>query len=221
MNPLIEKYFSGELTEPEESALEELLTKSLESAWEFGQTAEAIYKRYGLPELPDPPFQKQGRAKGPWKWWVFSTLLLLLLSGLMAWRFLHLPPAAPAKEPAPETPVEKKTPARPTEKPKPKPQPAARPTAVPTPPPSGSPEKETGNNLRVVVKRSSPGTATVKVVNSSGTPIRLLYSGNLGTGDWAFEWDGQDGNGRLVGPGQYRIEVLTEGVTQSREVVIH
>ena len=219
MNPLMEKYFSGELTDPEESALEELLTKSLESAWEFGQTAEAIYKRYGLPDLPDPPFRQQGRPKGQWKWWIFSALLLLL-SGVMAWRFLHIPSAAPAKAPAPEAPVKEKMPAGPPERPAPKPQPAAVvPRQVPTPP-SGSPERETGNNLRVVVKRPYPGTATVRVVDSTGIQIRLLYSGSLGTGDWAFEWDGRDGNGGVVDPGKYRIEVLTEGVTQSREVNI-
>ncbi len=73
----------------------------------------------------------------------------------------------------------------------------------------------------MVVNRETGGSATIRVLNAQGQEIRLLFSGNLGAGKWAFEWDGRSGAGRLVDPGKYRIEVLTDGINQSKEVNIH
>jgi hypothetical protein len=215
MNPLFEKYFFGELTDSEESALEDHLVRSEQAAWEFGQQAEEVYNRYGLPPLANPPFPQDGMKASLGGWGRWLVLLLLLLMGAFWW--FHRPkPALPVEQPKA---VEKKTPA-PVKKITVRPTVAALPTAPPAAPPGAGAEKETGNNLRVVVNRETPGAATIRVLNAQGQAIRLLYSGNLGAGKWAFEWDGRSGEGRLVDPGKYLIEVLTDGVAQSKVVNI-
>ena len=230
MNPLIEKYFRGELTDPEESTLEKLLTDSEDTAWEFGQEAAAAYQRYGLPE-PDLPGGENpdGPSNGmnPLTWMI-PLLGLLFLGGFGWWKFhqtvvpvkLEVPAAQPApvrvkkivKHAEPTVKVLKQAVQAPV---------APAPQAPTELPPDGGSLKEAGNNLKVVVKRETAGPATVRVVNSLGVEIRLLYSGTLQAGKWSFEWDGRSGDGRLVDPGKYSIQVQTEGSAQSREVVIH
>jgi flagellar hook assembly protein FlgD len=87
-------------------------------------------------------------------------------------------------------------------------------------PPSGTSERVSGNNLNVIVHRETAGPVVVRVVDAMGLEVRRLFSGTVQAGKWSFEWDGRAGDGSLVGPGKYRIEVQTEGTTQSREVNI-
>ncbi len=224
MNPLYEKYFFGELTDTEEQTLEQMLTQSESEAWDFGQTAEEVYHRYGLPEPELPGGSGEGIPPGaikPWKWLIpLSGLLFLGAYWLWKQPLSQLPlkqrePAVPSL-PAPVMKVIKRA----------VPSPKAGEPAVKVPeahketPPEEAGIKESGNNLKVVVRRETAGPVTVKVSNSLGLEIRRLYGGMLQTGRWSFEWDGRFGDGRLVEPGKYRIEVQTEGTTQSREIVI-
>jgi hypothetical protein len=216
MNPLFEKYFFGELNDPEESELETLLEKSEDAAWEFGHTAEQVYNRYGLP-APDLPTGEGGSSetkRKPWLW-VIPGLVLLFLAGYWWWnrkaseitvkpekenaqKNIQVPQVI--RETAPRVPVKVSKPI--------------------VPPPEGRKEKVAGNNLRVVVKQAVPGPAIVRVLNAMGVEVRRLYNGNLAPGQWAFEWDGRGGDGKLAVPGKYRIEVQAGGITQIREMDI-
>ena len=213
MNPLYEKYFFGELTDAEEQTLEQTLTQSEAEAWDFGQAAETIYHRYGLPE-PELPGDAGDEGVRPWKW-LAPVVLLLISAGYVLWKS-----AQPLVEP-----VEKTVPA-PVKKAVQQALPVLK-KVVPVPvkkaenPPKGAQEKLTGNNLKVVVHREVAGPVVVRVVNSMGLEIRRMYAGTLQTGRWSFEWDGHAGDGSQVGPGKYFIQVQSEGMTQSREVYIH
>jgi hypothetical protein len=74
--------------------------------------------------------------------------------------------------------------------------------------------------LRVIVGLKAPGPVNVRVLDTSGTEVRKLYSGEMQAGRWAFEWDGFLGDGMAAIPGRYLIEVQSGGVTQYRSVVI-
>ncbi len=219
MNPLFEKYFHGELDEAEEDNLEALLQASEEQAWEFGRAAEETYRGYGLPDPGDGAV-----GSGVSKLW----LLLLLPLLFVGWKLLGGGHGTPAPSAVVSPPIQVPTPI-PTRAPERRvaaPPKAPTPTAISQPPPMAAPpaaggETAAGNNLRVVVKREAPGPVTVRVSDATGTEVRRLYEGNLGAGRWAFEWDGRSQDGRLVAPGNYRIEVTSEGVVQSRNVEIH
>jgi len=223
MNPLMEKYFFGELTDSEEEKLESLLTESEDAAWEFGQAAEEIYNRYGLPEPGSPEGGPDGPAKRTQHWtWILSIFALLLIVGAlrMIFRPTRLSPHpvwTPTKALKPiharKVSAKKISPRHAAALPK-----ARMTLAVP---PEGRASKVSGTNLRVVVHRQTTGPVTVRVVNSQGLEVRRLYGGSLPAGRWAFEWDGRGGDGRLVAPGKYRIVVETGGSAQSKEVDIH
>jgi len=227
MNPLMEKYFFGELTDSEETTLENLLVNSEESAWEFGQEAEALYKRYGLPEPELPGGQGEGGAApkgkgGSWLW--FVGLLMLMFLSFYGWMIRRSSETLvnPGEKPVP-TPVradKKVIHLVPRTKNKPVP-PIATPTSPWATPPSGSPDKVSGNNLKVVVRRETAGPVVVRVLDPHGVEIRRLFSGTLQAGRWGFEWDGRGADGQMVGPGDYKIEVDTDGLRQSRDVNIH
>jgi len=211
MNPLIQKYFAGELNHPEEEQLETLLRDSEEAAWEFGQVAEETYGRYGLPEpgTGGPAAPSEGESHWPW----IIPLLGLLLVGSVWWWL-----AKSRRGPEALAPV-KPTPQR-VEKERPAPVKKAVPIKPLATPPEGAKDKVSGTDLRVVVKRQSAGPVTVAVVNSYGLEVRSLYTGVLQPGRWAFEWDGKVGSGALADPGKYRIEVRTEAGTQSKDLTI-
>lgn len=63
------------------------------------------------------------------------------------------------------------------------------------------------SGISVEVKRSEPGQVAVRVLDMSGLEVTPLFNGNLATGRWIFEWDGQLGNGSHVKPGYYQVEV--------------
>ncbi|HUO57737.1 MAG TPA: FlgD immunoglobulin-like domain containing protein [bacterium] len=217
MNPLFEKYFFGELTDAEEQTLEQTLTQSETEAWEFGQAAEEIYHRYGLPEPQLPGDAEQDGGIKPWKWLI--PILLLLLSGTyFLWRSLQSVPEPiqkPITTPAP-VPVKKAV-----QQAMPILKKAVKAVVKPMEtPPDAAKDKVSGNNLKVVVHREVAGTVVVRVINSLGLEVRRMYAGTLQAGRWSFEWDGRSGDGQLVEPGKYYIQVQSEGMTQSREVNI-
>jgi len=220
MNPLYEKYFFGELTDTEEQTLEQMLTDSESSAWEFGQAAEEIYKRYGLPEPAVPENPSDGDGSKPWAW-LFPILALLMLAGYLGWKTLQPKPELAPQPLVPSLPKPMKKVVVKIVKPLQKAVKVLAPIhPIGSPPPGWTPEREAGNNLKVVVHRETAGPVVVRVVNSLGMEIRRMYSGTVQAGRWSFEWDGRSEDGRLVEPGQYYIQVQTEGTTQSREVNI-
>lgn len=92
MPELVEKYFKEDLTEAEQTALEEALLNSDEAALQFEGMAKEAYLRYGLPEpqpkwgdTPPPSLPKSFHLK-PWLW-------SIVLGGALAlgWVYLHRP----------------------------------------------------------------------------------------------------------------------------------
>jgi hypothetical protein len=212
MNPLFEKYFLGELTDSEETTLEEMLKGSQDAAWEFGQAAEQAYLRYGLPEpkLPRGPGGGPFPGAGPWTSIGLVTTVILALGWWHYRMQVELPPAltAPAEsivtaEPATQSAV-----------------PTAPPEKLLEAPPEEEREKVSGNSLRAVVHLQGAGPVTVRVVDAQGLEVRKLYAGVLGPGRWGFKWDGRAQKGDPVEPGKYRIVVDAGGVQQSQAVVI-
>src|SRR5580698_10179419 len=82
MADLVDKFFSMDMSESEEEALDQLLSSSPEAASRFSDKASEIYARYGLPDLgPDS-------TPGKNFWWRLRLGLLafvLLLAGGYGW----------------------------------------------------------------------------------------------------------------------------------------
>jgi hypothetical protein len=82
MADLVDKFFSMDMSESEEEALDELLASSPEAASRFSEKASEIYARYGLPDLgPDS-------TPGKNFWWRLRLGLLafvLVLAGGYGW----------------------------------------------------------------------------------------------------------------------------------------
>jgi hypothetical protein len=79
---------------------------------------------------------------------------------------------------------------------------------------------KTYSNLSVVVSQSQLGSISVRITDTSGVEIKRLYLGNLGPGNWAFEWDGKLSNGLAANPGYYQIEVKSGSSTQRKSIQI-
>ncbi len=235
MSDLIEKYFREDLTEAEDKALGELLSSSDDAAQRFGAMAEAKYASYGLPEpgisdavTPDTSFLKP---------WMIPAAALLIAGGATWWMTRGAPcpsevsaPAVVAPVPeepaqaAPKSDVPRKvtkpslpSPKAPTAEVVSEPPPAL--SAI-EPPPETAANRESYPKTRVVVNRSTSGIVTVRVIGPDGTVVRKMYEGLLQAGRWSFDWDGRLDDGRGVSPGRYRIEVVSGGSVQSREVLI-
>jgi hypothetical protein len=82
MADLIDKFYSADLSESEEEALDGLLESSQEAAEKFAQKAAEAYARYGLPETGPEEGLGMGWRRGR----VFLGLALVLLGGLGLWR---------------------------------------------------------------------------------------------------------------------------------------
>jgi len=52
---------------------------------------------------------------------------------------------------------------------------------------------------------ASTGSLQVSIENASGERVRRLDFGSVGQGVKSFEWDGTDGNGNELPPGNYKI----------------
>jgi hypothetical protein len=76
------------------------------------------------------------------------------------------------------------------------------------------------SGLSVQVGQSQLGFLTVRVLNNPGKEMVVLYRGNLGPGNWVFEWDGKSTDGRPAPSGYYQIEVHSGSFTQHKTVQI-
>jgi hypothetical protein len=113
-------------------------------------------------------------------------------------------PASKAKQPLPAEP------------------PAASTSFNAYPPPLNLDENpgQSYSNLSVVVRRSTPGSLTVRVLNAQDAEVILLFHGDLEAGNWVFEWNGRLVDGRMAGPGDYQIEVQSGSFTQKKAIQI-
>ncbi len=89
------------------------------------------------------------------------------------------------------------------------------------PPSIGEGQKEAFPELQVILNLKAPGTVRVRVLDASKVEVRRLFEGQMQPGRWSFEWDGFMENGSAAQPGQYHIEVESEGVTKDRTLLIH
>jgi hypothetical protein len=82
MADLVDKFYSADLSESEEEALDGLLASSLEAADRFAEKASQAYARYGLPDPDSKPGPNSGWRKGLG----FLALLIALAGGYLWWR---------------------------------------------------------------------------------------------------------------------------------------
>ena len=74
----------------------------------------------------------------------------------------------------------------------------------------------------VIVHLVQPAPTTVELYDSSGRPVRELFSGPLYAGRYEQRWDGTDAEGKTVPPGTYMVKVSVgaeEGETSRVRVV--
>ncbi|MDZ4803418.1 MAG: hypothetical protein SGI90_00980 [Candidatus Eisenbacteria bacterium] len=73
--------------------------------------------------------------------------------------------------------------------------------------------------LRVALDQ--PRQLRVTVLAPSGRRLKILSERRFEPGNWTFEWDGSDSQGRPVGAGVYFLAVQDEtGMTESRKVLL-
>jgi hypothetical protein len=240
MNDLIGKYFRSDLSDAEEQALSDLLKTSDEAALKFGEMAEGKYASYGLPE---PDLADLAKTAPYWKG-LLAPAAVLMLAGVGAWFWCHsskcsteprstvavVAPAPQAEVPVIRPPKVQRMAASASAKASVREQVAApespktdAPLAAPPalePPPETSVDKQTANNLKVVVSRPTAGSVTVQVVGPDGVVVRHMFEGALAAGRWSFDWDGRLQDGVAAQPGRYKIEVLSDVAVQTREVLI-
>jgi hypothetical protein len=76
------------------------------------------------------------------------------------------------------------------------------------------------SNLSVVVGQNQLGFLTVRVMDSHGAQVSVLYQGNLGPGNWVFQWDGKLAAGQAALPGYYQIEIRSGSIVQHKTIQI-
>jgi len=76
------------------------------------------------------------------------------------------------------------------------------------------------SSLSVVIRRSTPGFLTVRVLNAQGEEVVLIYRGDLAAGNWVFEWNGRLVDGRTAPPGDYQIQVQSDSFDQKKPIQI-
>ncbi len=77
------------------------------------------------------------------------------------------------------------------------------------------------SSLSVFVHLTSPSPLAVRVLDTRGVQVFLLYAGSLGPGHWVFDWDGRLANEQPAQPGFYVIEVKSGYYSQRKTVQIH
>ena len=73
-----------------------------------------------------------------------------------------------------------------------------------------------------VLKVERPRKIKVEVYDLDGRPVKVLYEGRGGSGNYGYEgeirWDGKDMEGNMVPPGVYIVRIHVDGDTGRREV---
>jgi flagellar hook assembly protein FlgD len=77
-----------------------------------------------------------------------------------------------------------------------------------------------GQELSVVVNAPQKSLVTVRILDAGGKEVRVLYTGFVDSGRWAFKWDGLLENGAPANPGQYRIDVQSGSAHLSKDIQI-
>lgn len=212
MADLVQEFFQRDLSEAEHEALSRLLDQSPDAALNYQSLLEQNYLATGLPQptlpkgLQSLPHIGGGSLSGS------GTFLKLFLVGLAAtgmavWKFW---PQSKAIVPGAVQKLSSK-PVLPSVIHRVKP-------SMPLPVTAG-PAQE-GQELSVVVNTPQKSLVTVRILDSKGQEIRALYTGFVGTGHWAFQWDGLLQNGEAAGAGDYKIDVQSGAAHQSKDIQI-
>jgi hypothetical protein len=206
MADLIQEFFLRDFSEAEHESLSRLLEGSPDAVLRYEKLLEQNYLATGLP-LPSLPNGLQnlphtgggGFAGGSG----LSKFLVIALAtaGVVAWKFWPRPPVE-ARIPTPKT----KGVSRPSLPPKVQPQPA-------------SPSAE-GQELSVVVDSHQTALVTVRILDGTGREVRALYTGFVQPGHWSFRWDGILSDGQPAPAGDYRIDVQSGTLHQTKDIKI-
>jgi hypothetical protein len=218
MTSLVEEFFTRDLSEAEHEALSKLLEGSPEAASRYEGLLEKNYLATGLPQPNIPQSLASLPHLGGSRLTVAGGTLKLLLVGLALvgtalWKFWPAPHAEisqPVQALAVE-PVHKKAPAA-------KALPAVKQPAPIQPVEAGIGSE--GQELSLEVDAPQRSLVTVRILDSSGKEVRALYAGFVEAGRWNFQWDGLLENGEAAGAGDYRIDVQTGAVHQTKDIRI-
>lgn len=223
----IEEYFKRDLDESEEQQLSQILSASAEEALRFDQRMAEHYKNLGLPEPPwpgKPLALPKGKPGGRFK--VLSLLIaaLLLLLAFYAWRAGGLKPflsssasngSLPLPTPKAATKKQKPTGAVPTQAPA-----QSKPQKYPSTSSQASAVGKIYEELSVKVELPQIGLVTVKVLDSSQKPIRVLFAGIVPAGQRTFTWDGRSDSGAISPAGVYTLQVQSGHSVIRRNVLL-
>jgi hypothetical protein len=76
------------------------------------------------------------------------------------------------------------------------------------------------SKISVVLEQPSKGEAFVRVLDSKGSLVQTLHSGELAAGKFRFVWNGLDAQGRKASPGVYSIELKNSKGVETRRLEI-
>jgi hypothetical protein len=193
MSPLSQDYFERELSPAEEEALAAELAASEEACQAFAAAAADDYKRSGFPDPAGPQPRRLA--------WAAAALLALGL-GYGLSRAPERPVAlASVEEKAFE---ERVTPAAP----RPRPAEPREERVAPAVPDRLLAQRDGYGYIFTVftVEERLSGPGRLELLDLNGRSLRVLYSGPLDPGTWAFRWDGRAGDGQSLQTGRYRLE---------------
>lgn len=83
-----------------------------------------------------------------------------------------------------------------------------------------SPTVTRGGDVRIRFRIPADGTASVRIYDVRGRPVRTLGNGRFRTGPGEVLWDGRDDRGRPVGSGIYFARVLSPRGSESRKIAV-
>ena len=75
-----------------------------------------------------------------------------------------------------------------------------------------------GKVIEYSLKRRSD--VTIEIFDLLGRTVRRLEAGSVAAGDHRVEWDGRDESGKTLASGIYLYRLSTEGMSQSRKMVM-
>jgi hypothetical protein len=225
MADLIQEFFKRDLRESELDALEELLGKKPEEALRFEGLLENYYLvRVGLPKPQFPrSLQRVPGIKGLSKaWWTglggWLGFGALAFAGTLAATVYHHYASAPSLALSPSPTATPMASLMPTSTPI-----THRSLALPvlgSVQPNRVQPGAKGDDLSVVVTAPKESLVTVRMLDAAGQELRVLFSGFVQPGNWAFKWDGMLLDGKMAPPGDYEIHVQSGGFQQSKKIKI-